>query len=173
AAPPGRPELRRDRARGGVLDRDRAVPAASRAAPAPRAARTRRRCDMTPTRPDARGTPDAWALIEREKQRDRLVKRLCVAAWGVTLGIAVVAAAVVGIGVAEMVKAAAAGAVPWMTVVGAAMPFIGMLWTLSLLVAALSTVGVFLRMRAASLSEIQLRLAALEEMLTSRRESEQ
>ena len=113
---------------------------------------------MTPTRPDARGTPDAWALIEREKQRDRLVKRLCVAAWGVTLGIAVVAAA---------------GSVPWMTVVGAAMPFIGMLWTLALLVAALSTVGVFLRMRAASLSEIQLRLAALEEMLTSRRESEQ
>jgi len=101
------------------------------------------------------------------------VKRLCVAAWGVTLGIAVVAAAFVGIGVAEMVKAAAAGAVPWMTVVGAAMPFIGMLWTLSLLVAALSTVGVFLRMRTASLSEIQLRLAALEELITSRRETEE
>ena len=124
---------------------------------------------MTPTSPAAR--PDAWALIKRERGRDHLVKRLCVAAWSVTLGIAVVAAAVVGVGVVEMMKAARAGAVPWMTVVGAAMPLIGMLWTLALLVAALSTVGVFLRMRTASLTEIQLRLAALEELITARLES--
>jgi len=54
-----------------------------------------------------------------------------------------------------------------MTVAGMAMPLIGVLWTLSLLVSALTTVGVFLRLRTASLSEIQLRLAALEEMLTA------
>jgi uncharacterized membrane protein len=38
---------------------------------------------------------------------------------------------------------------------------------LGLLVAILSTVGIFLRLRTASLSEIQLRLAALEEMIAS------
>jgi hypothetical protein len=38
-------------------------------------------------------------------------------------------------------------------------------WKLSLLVAGLSTVGIFLRLRTARLAEIQLRLAALEEML--------
>jgi len=42
------------------------------------------------------------------------------------------------------------------------------LWTLCLLIAALSTVGVFLRQRTASLAEIQLRLAALEDMLGAR-----
>jgi hypothetical protein len=38
---------------------------------------------------------------------------------------------------------------------------------LSLLVAALSTVLVFLRLRTASLAEIQMRLAALEELVAS------
>jgi len=34
------------------------------------------------------------------------------------------------------------------------------------LIATLSTIGIFLRLRTASLIEIQLRLAALEEILT-------
>jgi hypothetical protein len=70
--------------------------------------------------------------------------------------------------VLQMARAASAGAVPWATVVGIAMPFIGALWTLSLLVAALSTVAVFFRLRTASLAELQLRLAALEDLLRSR-----
>jgi hypothetical protein len=41
---------------------------------------------------------------------------------------------------------------------------------LSLLVAVLATVGVFLRFRTASLAEIQLRLAALEGMVGEREE---
>ena len=48
------------------------------------------------------------------------------------------------------------------------MPFLGLPWRRCLLFVALSTVGVFLRQRTASLSEIQLRLAALEEMLGAR-----
>ena len=48
-----------------------------------------------------------------------------------------------------------------------AMPTVAVLGILSLLVATLSTVGIFLRLRTASLSEIQLRLAALEEMIVS------
>jgi hypothetical protein len=51
------------------------------------------------------------------------------------------------------------------------MPFLGALWTVCLLVATLTTVGVFLRLRTSSLSEIQLRLSALEEMLAARGET--
>jgi hypothetical protein len=47
------------------------------------------------------------------------------------------------------------------------MPLFDVLWKLSLLVAGLSTVGIFLRLRTASLSEIQLRLAALEELVAA------
>ena len=47
-------------------------------------------------------------------------------------------------------------------------PLLGIVGGISLLVATLSTVGVFLRLRTASLGEIQLRLAALEEMLLSK-----
>jgi hypothetical protein len=115
---------------------------------------------------------DAWALIEVEKRRDRLVRRVCVAAWGVTLGITLLVAAMVGVQVWQMWRMANVGALPWAAVVGAAMPLVAVLWTLGLLVAALSTVGVFLRFRSASLSEIQLRLATLEEMLASRPDRE-
>jgi hypothetical protein len=51
---------------------------------------------------------------------------------------------------------------------GAAMPGLIVLGLLSVLVATLSTIGVFLRLRTASLMEIQLRLAALEDMLGAR-----
>jgi hypothetical protein len=57
-----------------------------------------------------------------------------------------------------------------MAVFGSAMPLFIVLGFLSVLIATLSTVGVFLRLRTASLTEIQLRLAALEEMLRSRKD---
>ena len=108
---------------------------------------------------------DAWALIDTERKRDRLIRRICIAAWTATLVVALLFAALVSTSVIEMVSAARAGAVPWSTVVGVAMPFMGALWTLCLLVASLSTVAVFLRLRTASLAEIQLRLAALEDRI--------
>jgi hypothetical protein len=43
------------------------------------------------------------------------------------------------------------------------------LGVLALLVASLTTVGVFLRFRTAALGEIQLRLTTLESLLTSER----
>jgi hypothetical protein len=39
------------------------------------------------------------------------------------------------------------------------------------LIATLSTIGIFLRLRTSSLAEIQLRLAALEAMLSSPQDS--
>ena len=110
----------------------------------------------------------AWAQIETERRRDRFVRRVCVAAWTATFAVALVFAAIVAVPVFQMVRLVQVGAMTWAGVVGAAMPFLGVLWTLCLLIAALSTVGVFLRQRTASLAEIQLRLAALEEMLGAR-----
>ena len=108
---------------------------------------------------------DPWLLIDAEKRRDRLVRGLCVAAWSVTFVLVLLFAAMTGVPVMHTYRLAAVGAANWSEVVAAAMPFFAAVWTLCLLVATLTTVGMFLRMRTASLAEIQLRLAALEGMI--------
>jgi uncharacterized BrkB/YihY/UPF0761 family membrane protein len=119
------------------------------------------------------GTASAnvWDAIEAERRRDRTLRRVSVSAWIVTLVFVVILAAMVAVQVAQMAKAAMLGALPWLSVIGIAMPLIIVLGILSVLVATLSTIGMFLRMRTASLTEIQLRLAALEAMLASRNET--
>jgi uncharacterized BrkB/YihY/UPF0761 family membrane protein len=109
-----------------------------------------------------------WAAIDDEKRRDRFIRRISIAAWSVTLLLILLLAILVCISEAQMVKAVLAGELPWMTVLGVAMPLIIVLGIVSLLIATLSTVGVFLRMRTTTLGEIQLRLAALEQILASR-----
>ncbi len=108
---------------------------------------------------------DAWALIDQEKRRDRTLRRVSTVALIIVFIIVLLIAMMVGIQVSSMMRAFAAGMVPIMSVIGASMPLVIVLGLLSVLVATLSTVGIFLRMRTASLSEIQLRLAALEDML--------
>jgi Flp pilus assembly protein protease CpaA len=120
------------------------------------------------TNPTGSKTEGAWELIEIEKKRDRFIRRVAKTAWGATFVLLILFAALFVAPVMQFVKGAAAGDIPWMTVLGLALPFMGMLWTLVLLIATLSTVAVFLRLRTASLTEIQLRLAALEEMLSSK-----
>ena len=111
--------------------------------------------------------PDpALALIELEKRRDRFIRRVNVIAWSVSFGVVLVVALLVGLQVSEL----AGSGMPRISTIGLLMPFIDVLWKLSLLIAALSTVGIFLRLRTASLTEIQLRLGALEEMLANRKE---
>jgi hypothetical protein len=110
----------------------------------------------------------AWELIDAEKRRDRFLRRISTVAWTVTFVIAGLFAVLTGLSVAQMVKGALTGGLPWMTALGVAIPFFTVLLTISVLVAALSTVGIFLRLRTATLTEIQLRLAALEEMLATR-----
>lgn len=106
-------------------------------------------------------------MIDEEKRRDRFIRRVSITAWTVTFAITLLFTIVVGLQVAEMAKGLAVGTVPRTAVIGTAMPLIVVLGFLSLLIATLSTVGVFFRLRTASLMEIQLRLAALEEMLVS------
>lgn len=113
-----------------------------------------------------------WALIENEKRRDRFIRRVNIAAWTTTFLVVLIIAVLVGLQVAALARAHVLGMEPWSMVIASAMPLLDVLWKLSLLVAALSTVGIFLRLRTASLTEIQLRLAALEEMLARGNEHE-
>jgi len=109
-----------------------------------------------------------WTAIDQEKRRDRLLRRISIVAWSVTLVIVLLFSLVSGLAVASMVRTAMIGALPWLSVAGIAYPLVIVLGTVSLSVATLSTIGIFLRHRAASLTDIQLRLAALEDMLTAR-----
>lgn len=108
-----------------------------------------------------------WSVIEREKRRDKLVRKVSVAAWSVTAGTVLVFGAVTSIEVWDMMRLALEGMAPWSFVFRSTIPFVAVIGILGLLVAVLSTVGIFFRLRTASLSEIQLRLAGLEEMIAS------
>ena len=112
-----------------------------------------------------------WEAIENERRRDRLIRRVSITAWSITFFFVAILAVLVCMQVVQLAKGAAVGAVPWITVFGAAMPLVIVLGLLSVLVATLSTIGIFLRLRTASLTEIQLRLAALEDMLGAQGEA--
>ena len=122
---------------------------------------------MTPGKTPAR--EDASALIERDKRIDRFIRRVATAAWSVTLLIALLFTAMTAIQVAQFLPGATSGDVPWMVVIGMSMPLVIVLGFLAVLIATLSTVGIFLRLRTSSLTEIQMRLAALEAMLADER----
>ena len=116
----------------------------------------------------APSSSSVWDTIEHEKKRDRFIRKVSVVAWSVTGALVLLLTILVGIQVWELTAGALAGAMPWMSVAGVVMPFVIALGMLTVLIATVSTIGVFVRMRTSSLHEIQLRLAALEEMLASR-----
>jgi hypothetical protein len=115
--------------------------------------------------PKSDASAEAWTLIEKEKQRDRFVRRVSVIAWTVTFALTAVFTVLAGGQVVAMYRLQAGGPMSFMSMAGMVMPLIIVLGCLSLLIATLATVGVFLRLRTASLAEIQLRLAAIEEMV--------
>ncbi|HEY2848682.1 MAG TPA: hypothetical protein VGI97_02305 [Gemmatimonadaceae bacterium] len=120
------------------------------------------------TSPQSPASAKVWERIDAEKRRDRMIKRVSISAWTVTM---VLVLALLGLELAsalQMARAAMVGAVPWMTVLGSAFPGLIILGVLSVLIATLSTVAMFFRLRTATLDEIQLRLAALEEMIVNR-----
>lgn len=114
----------------------------------------------------AHETKDVWAMIDADKRRDRRVKQVSVVAWSVTLLVLLFFAAVVSMQVAQTMRRVELGLASSGAVWEAVLPLVAVVGGLSLVVAVLSTVGVFLRLRTASLHEVQLRLAALEELLT-------
>lgn len=114
------------------------------------------------------GAAGVWAAIESEKRRDRFVRRVAIAAWSVTFALLIILGVFAGLAVAEMVHATMLGQLPWMSAYSALLPFAVICGVVFVLVATLATVGVFLRMRTTTMHEVQARLAALEQMLTSR-----
>jgi uncharacterized membrane protein len=112
----------------------------------------------------------AWTAIQEEQRRDRMLRKISKIAWTVVGVIVLAFALVYSIAVAQMVKSAMMGALPWMTLTGVTFPLVIVLGTVSLFIATLSTIGIFVRMRTSSMNEIQLRLAALEELLSKSEE---
>jgi cytochrome bd-type quinol oxidase subunit 2 len=105
---------------------------------------------------------NAWTQIDRERRLDKRLRRLSVIAWTFTLLVMLVLVLLTAL---EVRIFWALGMVPWV-INRTAMPLLIVLVVLGALIATLATVGIFLRLRTASLMEIQLRLAALEQMLT-------
>lgn len=108
-----------------------------------------------------------WEVVERERRLDRMVRRICVAAWALTFVLVLIYAGIVVWRVSDAFRMAAVGAIIPSEALATLTPLVVVLGILALLVATLSTVGVFLRFRTAALSEIQLRLASLEAMLAA------
>lgn len=121
----------------------------------------------TEAKPDR--TQDLWNWIDGERKLDRRIQRISKIAWGVTfVTLLLYGTKVLSDVVMRLSNVAGEGYPPSVLLAIAldyALPLITVLGVLSLLVAVLSTIGIFLRFRTASLAEIQTRLAALEEML--------
>jgi hypothetical protein len=108
----------------------------------------------------------AWDAIEKEKRRDRAMRRTSIIAWSTTFVVLLIFAGIMVQRIAvAWHRSMILGIHPPDPVYDAALPLIVVIGVLSLLIATLATIGIFLRLRTASLSEIQLRLANLEDML--------
>ena len=112
-------------------------------------------------------TARAWAVIEKEREQDEFLRKVSKWAWTgtfiVVLLFTITYAVLLGYRVAIF---GFQRAYDQMQLLNAALPFFGSLGVVGLLVATVSTLGVFSRSRTATLTEIQLRLAALEDILT-------
>lgn len=109
-----------------------------------------------------------WSTIEQNKRTDRFIRRVGIAAWSATLIAVLGYAIIVGFQVSAMIKLMAVGGARGIAVGAAITPIVVVVGLLALLIAVLATIGSFVRMRTTNLAEIQLRLAALEELLTAR-----
>lgn len=108
-----------------------------------------------------------WEVIEAEKSRDKTLRRVSSGAWGVTFGALVFTAVGVAFNIWWAATAFLRGQLGLSVVFREAMPLVWVVGGISLLLGVLSSAGLLLRTRAASLDEIRLRLSALEEMLLS------
>lgn len=115
---------------------------------------------------------DVWTTIDRERRRDRVVRWISVSAWGLTFLILLIFAGITASKISIVERQVMVGASAQQAIYEAWLPLIAVVGVLSVLIATLSTVGIFLRMRTASLVEIQLRLAALERMLAEQPDSD-
>lgn len=113
------------------------------------------------------GKDKVWTMIAREKKIDSINKLISIVAWTITLLVVSTYFIFTVIDFSKALKLYHSGAVPSKYVSESIIPFLIVLGGLSFLVAILTTVRMFLRLRTSSLLEIQQRLANLEEIITT------
>jgi len=111
-----------------------------------------------------------WAAVEREDRIDLWIRIIAFLAWGTTLGMILLYGYFeyyrVGIELNQFMDYSTS----WFLTLARSMPLVKALGAFSLLVGTLCTVAMFLRFRTSSLSEIQARLASIEQALLERGE---
>lgn len=111
---------------------------------------------------------NVWEAIDNEKRRDRFIKKVSIISWTITFLLVVALGAILVSQMIFVAKALAGAGAGWQPVLPLVMRLVISLGILSVLIATLSTIAIFLRLRTSSLNEIQLRLAALEDMIIAR-----
>ena len=103
---------------------------------------------MTPTTSSA--SDQAWAMIDQEKRRERFLRRVNIAAWILTFLVVVFLAVISIWQVVEMMRSPlfGGGLFPTSAFFGALYPLLIVVGGLSVLIATLSTIGIFLRLRS-------------------------
>lgn len=105
-------------------------------------------------------------ILEQEKSRDRMTRRISITAWGVTIVTVLLYGMTVFFQTFQYLgyfNASRDVGIIFQSVT----PLLIVIGTVSLLIAVLFTIGVFLRLRTASLKEIQMRLASLEGIIVA------
>ena len=113
---------------------------------------------------------EIWKAIDKEHRIDRMIKRISRVTWGRTFLLLGVYLVYTLQNVQLMMQRYKAGVASYEMVTDSVTPFFITFGTIVLVVAILSTVGVFLRLRTASLLEIQQRLSHLENMFMAEKD---
>lgn len=113
-------------------------------------------------------TSRAWEVVENEKERNRLLARASVIAWSIALGVAAIYAILSVVEIVAVAETYLGRGLPIIEAIVAVRPTVGVLGAMILVIAVLGSAALFLRMRTVSLNELQLRLAALEDVLIAR-----
>lgn len=121
------------------------------------------------TRINEKSKDAIWEMIDREKKKDVLIKRVSKIGWVGTVVMLLFFLTITLIDLSIMMERYDNGRVSRESVIDTVVPFAIVLGGLCLIIAILSTVGVFLRMRTTSLLEIQQRLTNLEQMVVNKK----
>ena len=113
-------------------------------------------------------TSRAWEVVENEKERNRLLARASVIAWSIALGVAAIYAILSVVEIVAIAEFNVGNGVEIIDVIPLVRPMVGALGAMILVIAVLGSAALYLRMRTVSLNELQLRLAALEDVLIGR-----
>jgi len=116
----------------------------------------------------ASASSNVWEAIDTEKRRDRFIRKVSITSWTITFLLVVALGAILVSQMIFVAKTLGGVGMGWHLALPLMMPLVISLGILSVLIATLSTVAIFLRLRTSSLNEIQLRLAALEDMIVAR-----